>query len=57
MGSEKAARRDRMLIGSARVSTDEPSLDLQLDTLKAAGCQRVFTERGRRRRWNRLGSS
>ncbi len=34
-----------MLIGYARVSTQEQNLQLQLDALQAAGCGRVYTER------------
>ncbi len=35
-----------MKIGYARVSTDEQNLDLQRAALEAAGCERVFEDRG-----------
>lgn len=33
-----------MLVGYARVSTTDQSLDLQQDVLTAAGCERLFTD-------------
>jgi DNA invertase Pin-like site-specific DNA recombinase len=34
-----------MLVGYARVSTQEQNLDLQINALKNAGCQKIFTEK------------
>jgi DNA invertase Pin-like site-specific DNA recombinase len=44
-----------MLIGYARVSTGEQRLDLQVDALRGAGCERIFTDQSSGGRTERAG--
>lgn len=42
-----------MLIGYARVSTQDQDLDAQISALKNAGCQKIFQEKEKGGRWDR----
>lgn len=44
-----------MLIGYARISTSDQTIDLQKDALQKAGCDRIFTDTASGAKSERIG--
>ena len=55
MGWNHDWRQQAMLIGYARVSTQDPNLDLQRESLTKAGCQQIFEDKVNSARADRPG--